>query len=466
MTDVSGLFFLLLCLLAVLQATDPDASLAKTVLWSAVLTIAGLIGGTVRQYNFFVPAAFLPYIAWRSRSLGARLWCGVCGLASVMGTWVFIHWFSLQPYALVMPLLPSLAYARFLTTAINSLDLVAEYALLVAPVTVVYAFAKVRLPRGWLVLSGASVLFAASLILSVPNGRHRLFQGAGGNLITETGILSSGIEVIGDKPRILSIPLQIALAGTGAGLLVLAAGMVVQSLRESHALSSQAVAKWLRSGSAAGRLEHACVLFSCIYCPLIVSRAIATLAFDRYLLPLLAIGGLAFLLRLPTGRPIKLTAGWAVAVLFALYGVATTHDYFACSRARLGAAELLQAADIPRQCISAGLEYDGWTEIALRGHINAPEMAVPPNSYKSQVGRKYPLVPPYWFWDYTPTVQPNYLVVLSSQPGLLTLKEFTVNYRAWIPPFERRALVQAPNPMVAECGPSTKALPATADMWR
>jgi len=121
---------------------------------------------------------------------------------------------------------------------------------------------------------------------------------------------------------------------------------------------------------------------------------------------LLATGGLLVLLWLPARLPLTLTAGWVSAALFALYGVATTHDYFACSRARLRAAEMLETAHIPRQCISAGLEYDGWTEIALRGHVNVPEIVVPPNSYESQVGRTYPLADHYWFWDQTPTVQP------------------------------------------------------------
>jgi len=475
MTDVPALFFLLLCLISVLQATDPQASRAKIAFWTAVLTAAGLTGGTIRQYVFLVPAAFLPYIAWRSRSLWPSLWCGVCGLTSVVGALAFIRWFSLQPYAKAMPLLPLSSHAGFLHIAENLLGLLMEFGVLVVPVTVLHLFAGIRVPKaGWLILSVGSVLFAAAVILAAPYGyeqttlpppgrafHHNLvFRQFGGNIITDTGILGSGAEVIGDKPRTLPIPLQIALAGTGAALFALAAAGLIRCLCDSHALSGPTVAKWLRSDCGRVRVEHLCVLFSCTYCPLVGSRAIEALALDRYLLPLLATGGLLLLLWLPARLPITLTAGWVFAALFALYGVATTHDYYACSRARLRAAEMLTAAHIPRQCISAGLEYDGWTEIALRGHVNIPGLVGSPNYYRSQVGRRYPLGDPYWFWDETPTVQPSYLVVTSPQPGLSTLKEFTVRYQAWLPPFERRVLVQTAKAAVAECGPSTGATQA------
>jgi hypothetical protein len=461
MTDVPALFFLLLCLMSVLQATDPQASRSKIAFWTAVLTAAGLTGGTIRQYVFLMPAVFLPYIAWRSRNLWCSLWCGVYSLTSVMGALALTHWFSLQPYAQVLPLLPLSSHATFLRIGGNLLGLLTEYGVLVVPVTVLYLFAGIRLPKaGWLMLSVWSVLFAVALNLAALHHHNLVFRGGlTGKIITETGILGSGTEVIGDKPRTLPMPLQMALIGTGAGLFALAAAQLIRCLCGSYALSGPVLSKWLRSGSGRVRFEHVCILFGCLYCPLVGSRAIVALALDRYLLPLLATGGLLLLLWLPARLPISLTAGWAFAALFALYGVATTHDYFACSRARLKAAEMLSTAHIPRQCISAGFEYDGWTEIALRGHLNMQGIVVPPNSWISPEGRTFPLAPPYWFWDETPTIQPSYLVVTSPQPGLLTLKEFAVRYQAWLPPFERPALVQAANAAAAECGRSTGATP-------
>jgi hypothetical protein len=473
MTDVPGLFFLLVCLMSALEATDPQASPAKIAFWTAVVTAAGLTGGTIRQYVFLVPAAMLPYIAWRSRSLAPRLWSGVCGLASVMGALGFARWYSHQPYSFVLPLLPLSTHAGYLHIAENVLGLMMEYAVLVVPVTVLYLFTGIRLSKaGRLTLFVGSALLAAAAILAAPYGyepttlhakrafHHNLvFRWGGGNIITDTGILGAGAEVIGDKPLTLPLPLQVALSGIGVSLFALTVIGLVSRLRDSDTFSP-AWAGWVGSGSERTRVQHVCILFGCTYCPLIASRALEALALDRYLLPLLAIGGLLLLLWLPVRLSVGLTAGWVFAVLFGLYGIATTHDYFARSRARLRAAEMLVTAHIPRQCISAGFEYDAWTEIALNGHLNIGKITVPPNSYKSQVGRRYPLATPYWFWGITPTVQPAYLVVASTQPGLLTLTDLTVRYRAWLPPFERRVLVQAANADVAECGPSAGAMPA------
>jgi hypothetical protein len=467
MTDVPGLFFLLLCLMSVLQATDPQASWAKIACWTAMLTAAGLTGGTIRQYVFLFPAAFLPYIAWRSRNLGLRLWCGACGLTSVMGALALARWFSLQPYAQVLPLLPLSSHATFPRIGGNLLGLFVEYGVLVVPVTVLYLFAEIRLPKaGWLIFSVWTVVLAATLILAALYHHVLVFRQFAGNIITETGILGSGIEVIGDKPRVLPIPLQVALVGAGTGLFTLAAAELIRCVCDSHALSGPALLRWLRTDSGRARVEHECVLFGCIYCPLIGSRAGVHLALDRYLLPLLATGGLLLLLRLPVRLRLTLAAGWGFTAIFALYGVATTHDYFACSRARLRAAEILVAAHVPRQCISAGFEYDGWTEIELRGHLNMQGIVVPPNSYISQDGRTYPLADPYWFWDQTPTVQPFFLVVTSPQQGLLTKNEFTVRYQAWLPPFQRRVLVQDASAAGAECMSGTGRHARTSGTWQ
>lgn len=477
MTDVPGLFFLLLCLISALQGTDPQASQARILFWTTVLTAAGLAGGTIRQYIFLVPVAFLAYVVWRSRSFWPRLWCGVCGLASVMGALGSARWFSHQLYAFVVPLLPS-SRAGYLHIAENILGLLIEYTILVVPITVLYLFAGIRLSKaGRLMLFAGSVLLAGAAVLAAPYGyepttphsvrafHHNLvFRQLGGNIITDTGILGAGAEVIGDKPQTLPVPLQIALAGIGTGLFALAAIGLIRWLRNSYAFSAPAWAEWLHSSSGRVRFEHVCILFGCTYIPLVASRALEALALDRYLLPLLAIGGLLLLLWLPARLPARLTAGWIFAALFGLYGIATTHDYFARSRARLQAVVMLEAQHIPRQCISAGFEYDAWTQISLRGHVNRGGIVFPPNSYESQVGRKYPLAQPYWFWDETPVVQPDYIVVTSPQPGLSTVKEFTVGYQTWLPPFERRVLVQTANAAVAECGRSAEAVAAPPGM--
>src|SRR5206468_2472443 len=93
--------------------------------------------------------------------------------------------------------------------------------------------------------------------------------------------------------------------------------------------------------------------------------------FDRYLILLLPAITLSLLLFYQArGKSRPSAFGWVLLGVFALYGIATTHDYYAMGRARLAAASALMASGVPRTQITAGLEYDGWTQIEKTGYMN------------------------------------------------------------------------------------------------
>ena len=177
MTDIPGQFFMLLCLLCFLKATDTDAGAMKVAAWVALLTLAGLGGGTMRQFDFLIPAFFLPYIAWRSTNWRIRVWCGVCVLASLIGTMELMRWFSHQNYVPVLPLLPFATRAGYLRIADDLLGLLTEFAVLLVPVTVVYLFAAKRLGKIiQSVVIAASILFAFAVILAAPYFHDIVFR--------------------------------------------------------------------------------------------------------------------------------------------------------------------------------------------------------------------------------------------------------------------------------------------------
>jgi hypothetical protein len=113
-----------------------------------------------------------------------------------------------------------------------------------------------------------------------------------------------------------------------------------------------------------------------------------------------------------------------------------THDYFAAGRARVEAAANLTSSGIPRTHVSAGFEYDGWTQVENAGRIPTPDeqAAAPP--------RHYPVKEPYWYWPQTPVVEPVYVVTYSRLPGLVDAPFPVIRYTTWLPPFRRQIYTQ------------------------
>ncbi len=172
--------------------------------------------------------------------------------------------------------------------------------------------------------------------------------------------------------------------------------------------------------------------------------------FDRYLLPLLPVATMWLLTMFHqwTGRGWPPWPAWLVLVLFALFGVAQAHDYFAQLRARLAATGRLEQRGIARTRILAGFEYDSWTQITVAGHYNDSRIRIPPGSY----------VPPprslgfqtlYSLWNHAPVVHPDYVVALAAHPDLYDTDIAPIGYSCWLPPFHRRIVVQTSDPALA-----------------
>jgi hypothetical protein len=131
--------------------------------------------------------------------------------------------------------------------------------------------------------------------------------------------------------------------------------------------------------------------------------------------------------------------------LFALFGIAQAHDYFALLRARVANTGYLEQRGIPRTRILAGFEYDGWTQITAAGHNKS--FAEPPKNPGFKT----------WYTPWTcPLVHPDYVVAAAPHPDLLDTDVPAVGYSCWLlPPFHRQLLVQTGNPALT----AVKSLP-------
>ena len=178
-----------------------------------------------------------------------------------------------------------------------------------------------------------------------------------------------------------------------------------------------------------------------IYGALLLYRGIL---FDRYLIPLFPVAIMPLLWR--QQRCIKSSppaAACCVLALMAAYGVATTHDFFAASRARHEAMSALLKAGIPCANITVGLESDAWAELEHTGRIAA---AVVPSERKSWwPERPKPAStasPSGWFWRKAPSIGPAFFVTYSRFTDLHDAAP-PVDYVTWVPPAKRQVFTQA-----------------------
>ena len=421
LTDVPGFFLWLACIYCAVRAVQTDST-SRECGWMAVAAVTGVAGGTVRQVVWLVPLLVLPAVAyirrrtWRTNRAtvicAAALWCG-----SVLAIASCLSWFQAQPNVPTFPTSPGT-----IEDGVESLVRIAlGCLLLILPVLALhltgwrkwtpFALAFGLLSSG--ALLGALWWFEDDLLL--------------GNIITSTGMLRQGTELLGAKPEILTAPARFLL-----GVAVFAGGAVTAAAL----WDSLRWWRWLRLRQFAFLYGPACL----VYTAAILYRAVAyQVLFDRYLivlLPALIVPLLWHFQRRIRETPPAL--GWVVMGLFALYGVAATHDYLAAGRARVRAATAVAATGVLRTHISGGMEYDGWTELEQTGHVLNVSFSADPKP----APHRYLVSPPYWFWAKTPSLDPAYMVTYSRLPGLVDAAFPPIQYTTWLPPFHREVFTQ------------------------
>ncbi len=444
MTDVPSLFFWLACVYCSLCAAR-TSSAARAVCWLAAAAAAGIAGGTVRQIVWIVPLLAVPaaaYIRRRERRVviaAGLLWCGTVAAEALCLRWFlrqpyiaqggfvshgpigwFPEWLKLWKYVVEAVLAGGVACLIFVLPVLT-LFLADWRKGLRAPVTLAMGLA----------IPGACIW---ALVWRLQQG---LFVG---DIVTVYGILDREIEAMGLKPEILPPAVCMALALT----VTISAAFTLTGL----AASGRRGGNWSPGpGDPEDTGRSSLRRFAFVFGPSVALYAVAVLCrvilFDRYLIPLLAFLVIPMLWRYQrTGRGSPSALGWAAVGAFALYGIATTHDFLAAGRARLQAASVLTGAGIPRTHITAGLEYDGWTQVELFGHVyvpGGPEQAPPE--------RKYPVATPFWAWYATPGVTPEYFVTYTRLAGLRDGQFPPIHFRAWLPPFHRAVFTQTADPI-------------------
>lgn len=416
MTDVPGCFFCMLCVYAAIRSAQAEGS-RSAARWLWLLTAAGVIGGANRQVVWIGPVALIPYLAWLRRHDRKFLRQCVAAYPSAgLVILAIVHYLS-QPYGPLELTHAQLSYLldKRLGDAIGimvSLLLVCVLASLPA-----YCCLAKRKSFGWLLVYGAALgvgTFAVVILtgLSAPYGN---------NVLTWTGISTESQSWFRVKPASLSPLIRIALtAVVNACVVVSIVGLAGRFKR-------------LR-GTPNAAILSIFGLFTAGYMALILPGSILGFAFDRYMLPIFPLAILAILMQVGRSRRSAPPLAWVCLAVFAYYGIATTHDYIEAGRARIAAAQRLENRGIARDRISAGFEYDGWTELDRSGHANAV-------GYEDLVVDDAPKGFWFSFWDHTPDLRPDYVILNWTSPATGGNGESTFEYRTWLPPFRRSAVV-------------------------
>jgi hypothetical protein len=414
MTDVYGCFFTLLTIYCGVRAAEGPDRPRTRLKWLAVAALAGAIGGMERQTVYLAPAAVLLWAIWNRRQersirvgSAAILMLVMCAGASV------VLWQMRQPFGA-----GTAPAASSWHKAVNfPVQLILTLTLLTIPAAIPLCLdpGMQRVRRCGLYCLIVLATFALYATFSGPRIFPWMF-----NLIGKHGILGAE-DIGGEKPVVFSQSARIALTAVVLAVLLLIVARVAGA--------------GLRLFRAWPATLQIFAIFAVLYSGLLTYQARAY-SYDRYALPLIPLALIALLL---AGREkrngVAAGLGWATLVIFAIYGVASTHDYYASLRSRMAAVELLQRSGIPRLQINGGLELDCWLEDEVSGHVTHPVPAVEPTSDSVLDGT--------WLLSYTPRIDGRYRVSWSDLPGYRRSPLGPVPMLAWLPPFRRQILILA-----------------------
>jgi len=440
MTDVPGLFVILLCLYLCLRAIDARYD-RSALLWLALAAGTNVAGGTVRQIAWLGALVMVPSTAWLMRRRQGALVAGalVWG-CSALGIFAFLRWWREQPYAVPEHIFQGPVSAAMMAhLGAELLKALLCTCLLVFPLLIAWLPRYKAFPqRIRLTLAAFIAALAAGAYCLHLHGtlEHRVAPWLGHVIGTESMFSSTG-EMLGTRVVTLNLFWRTVLS---LGVIFAASACLLDTwLCRQHieSAANQPDSRLRKAGYLLG-------LYTACYCCLLFPRGLYSFIYDRYLLGIMPAAIIAILLLYELNVR-KMLRGWLFFILAAIsiYGLAATHDWFALNRARLQAVALVRGQGIPVTRIQAGFDFDGWTQLENARSMNWAAIENPPNAYhpnRSDSGLA-PLCR-LNFSAYTPTITPEYFVVFKQMPCLDASQFSPISYHNWLPPHTRFIFIQ------------------------
>jgi hypothetical protein len=430
MTDVPGLFCILLSLYALIRSAGKSRGLA----WLAVGVVVAILGGMGRQFVWMVPLSVLPYLAIRWRRDTRFVVAALAGwLAVVAGAVLTMRWFNSQPNIMLDPLPGTVLYSAFShpidVLLISEVRIVLTLTLVLMPAAVCFAVVQLWLWRGkrgncpGIVAIGVLALLALFFYFEP---KLVLFPWLF-DIIAPDGPLGN-LELSGANPQTLSNGV-IALV-SGAAIVVLAASAIAAATHVREPRKTFAAIHRLFFAADENVALPVLWIFLICYSALLIGRMSATLVFDRYLLPIMPCAAILALLQLKKLPPhssvhrLATSLGILLLVISSAYGLATQQSLIVTQRARQQAINTLLSHGVKPTEIAAGFEYDLWTQLDTCGTLNCYGTTNPIHPFDPSHGIAYALLPRYRV-EHDVTLRTAH----SEYPA--------IHYVTWLPPFHR-----------------------------
>jgi hypothetical protein len=425
MTDIFGLFAIIVCLygcLRALQATTPRAIL----LWILFAVASNAIFGTARQIAWLGILVMVPSTLWLLRTQRRVLIAGTgAALTGALFIFVCMQWLKHQPYSIPEQIFPEAFPIS--GTLWTLLHFFLEVPFILLPLLGLFLRRIHKQgPRVFLMIFGLVLGYLFfSFYPSHLRGEFVLEPTVNDWMGTHITFLFSQLH--GVPPVLIPEWLQILLTiASFGGALCFIASLFQRRPAPIVEAPSSAIS-WKQIGVLV-------VPFSLAYILLLVPRATGFVLSDRYLLPLMVIAILCIARHFQYSVQTQLPLGTILLVgLMALYGVTFTHDAFAFYRARVALANELRAAGVPDTAVNNGWEYNLNIELQHASHINDPHIRVPAHAFVPPPPISSDICSMGWFWGvYTPHIHPVYSTSFDPDECYGPASFAPVQYSRWI----------------------------------
>jgi hypothetical protein len=426
MTDIQGLFGIVLCLYGCLRALQSSTS-RSTIGWLCFAVVTNAIFGSSRQVAWLGILVMVPSTLWLLRAQRRVL---LAGAAATLAGALFIrgcmHWFKQQPYTAPVHLFVTpFPLLHVLEELIHTF---LDVPFLLLPIMALF-LPEIRKSRPR-VIAIISALLLGYLLLAIHSSHHPIFlleptQGRQGDWVGVHGIFED-LGLKGNPPLFLHTGVQVLLTIASLGGLLGLIASFVRSRRTRPAADSSS-----STGISWQQLGVLLAPFTIAYTLLLIPLA-ASLLFDRYLLGLLVVA-LLCLIRYYQDRiqPRLPVASVLLVAMMAIYGIAVTHNMFALDRARVALAAEIRAAGIPDTSVDNGWEYNFGVELQHADHLNDHTIVVPANAYVPTPPLPVGTCPMNYF-DFTPHIHPRYGISFDPNACYGPAPFAPVNYSRWL----------------------------------